>query len=44
MAIKAFKPTSPARRYYEVADFKKLDGNDSRRQEAHRAPVGDGRP
>jgi large subunit ribosomal protein L2 len=28
MAIKAFKPRSPARRYYEVADFKKLDGND----------------
>src|SRR4051794_18763717 len=27
MPIKAFKPTSPARRYYEVADFKKLDGN-----------------
>jgi large subunit ribosomal protein L2 len=27
MAIRAFKPTSPARRYYEVADFKKLDGN-----------------
>src|SRR4051794_33160893 len=29
MAIKAFKPTSPARRYYEVADFKSLDGNDA---------------
>jgi len=29
MAIKAFKPTSPARRYYEVADFSKLDGNDA---------------
>jgi large subunit ribosomal protein L2 len=29
MAIKAFKPTSPARRYYEVADFKALDGNDA---------------
>src|SRR5690349_18214316 len=29
MAIKPFKPTSPARRYYEVADFKKLDGNDA---------------
>jgi large subunit ribosomal protein L2 len=28
MAIKAFKPRSPARRYYEVADFKALDGND----------------
>ncbi|HEY6880634.1 MAG TPA: 50S ribosomal protein L2 [Polyangiales bacterium] len=28
MAIKAFKPTSPARRYYEVASFKQLDGND----------------
>jgi len=27
MAIKAFKPRSPARRYYEVADFKKLDAN-----------------
>jgi large subunit ribosomal protein L2 len=29
MAVKPFKPTSPARRYYEVADFKKLDGNDA---------------
>ncbi len=29
MPIKAFKPTSPARRYYEVADFSKLDGNDA---------------
>ena len=29
MGIKPFKPTSPARRYYEVADFKKLDGNDA---------------
>jgi large subunit ribosomal protein L2 len=29
MAIKAFKPRSPARRYYEVADFKALDGNDA---------------
>ncbi len=29
MPIKAFKPTSPARRYYEVADFKVLDGNDA---------------
>src|SRR3954464_15620431 len=29
MAIKAFKPTSPARRYYEVADFRALDGNDA---------------
>jgi large subunit ribosomal protein L2 len=28
MPIKAFKPRSPARRYYEVADFSKLDGND----------------
>jgi large subunit ribosomal protein L2 len=28
MAIKAFKPSSPARRYYEVASFKQLDGND----------------
>jgi large subunit ribosomal protein L2 len=28
MAIKAFKPTSPARRYYEVASFKTLAGND----------------
>jgi large subunit ribosomal protein L2 len=27
MAIKAFKPRSPARRYYEVADFKALDAN-----------------
>jgi large subunit ribosomal protein L2 len=27
MAVKAFKPTSPARRYYEVADFKALDDN-----------------
>jgi large subunit ribosomal protein L2 len=27
MAVKAFKPTSPARRYYEVADFKQLDEN-----------------
>ncbi len=27
MAIKAFKPRSPARRYYKVADFKALDGN-----------------
>ncbi len=29
MPIKAFKPTSPARRYYEVADFRVLDGNDA---------------
>ncbi len=29
MAVKAFKPRSPARRYYEVADFKALDGNDT---------------
>ncbi len=29
MPIKAFKPNSPARRYYEVADFSKLDGNDA---------------
>jgi large subunit ribosomal protein L2 len=29
MAIKAFKPRSPARRYYEVADFKALDGNEA---------------
>jgi large subunit ribosomal protein L2 len=28
MPIKAFKPRSPARRYYEVADFRALDGND----------------
>src|SRR5688572_32537199 len=28
MPIKAFKPRSPARRYYEVADFSALDGND----------------
>jgi large subunit ribosomal protein L2 len=28
MPIKAFKPRSPARRYYEVADFSQLDGND----------------
>ena len=27
MAIKAFKPTSAARRFYEVADFKALDSN-----------------
>ena len=27
MAIKAFKPTSPARRYYEVADYRPLDEN-----------------
>jgi large subunit ribosomal protein L2 len=27
MAIKAFKPTSPARRYYEVADYRSLDEN-----------------
>jgi large subunit ribosomal protein L2 len=27
MPIKAFKPRSPARRYYEVADFSKLDEN-----------------
>jgi len=27
--IKAFKPTSPARRYYEVANYKQLDGSDS---------------
>jgi large subunit ribosomal protein L2 len=27
MAIKAFKPTSPARRYYEVANFRQLDEN-----------------
>ena len=25
MPVKAFKPTSPARRYYEVADFKELE-------------------
>lgn len=29
MPIRAFKPRSPARRYYEVADFKALDGNDA---------------
>lgn len=29
MAVKAFKPTSPARRYYEVADYRALDGNDA---------------
>jgi len=29
MAIKAFKPRSPARRYYEVADFKALDSNEA---------------
>jgi len=29
MPIKAFKPRSPARRYYEVADFRALDGNDA---------------
>ena len=29
MAIKAFNPRSPARRYYEVADFKALDGNEA---------------
>ena len=28
MPTRAFKPTSPARRYYEVADFRALDGND----------------
>jgi large subunit ribosomal protein L2 len=28
MPPRAFKPTSPARRYYEVADFRILDGND----------------
>jgi large subunit ribosomal protein L2 len=28
MPTRAFKPTSPARRYYEVADFRGLDGND----------------
>jgi large subunit ribosomal protein L2 len=28
MPIKAFKPRSPARRYYEVSDFRALDGND----------------
>jgi large subunit ribosomal protein L2 len=28
MPIRAFKPRSPARRYYEVADFRALDGND----------------
>jgi large subunit ribosomal protein L2 len=28
MPPRAFKPTSPARRYYEVADFRALDGND----------------
>lgn len=27
MAVKAFKPRSPARRFYEVADFKALDEN-----------------
>jgi large subunit ribosomal protein L2 len=27
MPIKAFKPTSPARRYYEVADYRTLDEN-----------------
>jgi large subunit ribosomal protein L2 len=29
MPVKAFKPTSAARRYYEVADFRLLDGNDA---------------
>lgn len=29
MAVKAFKPRSPARRYYEVADFKALSGNEA---------------
>ena len=29
MPTRAFKPTSPARRYYEVADFRALDGNDA---------------
>ncbi len=29
MAVKAFKPRSPARRFYEVSDFRGLDGNEA---------------